>query len=858
MSSSIQDIYDRIIRSQDEQQQQGRLEIAQKIAPDYDRAARVFAVEANTNLPYEIVDADLENLEEQLRRNSFDKTKYTDAVNGAPEFNKWASEHPYHIAVLERDQRELPRLERAYRQMSANWQAGWATTEIAEIRDRQLTNFDNPNNEADKKRLDQLKKYTEAAGNYAGADSMFAKLLAGAANQAPMWTWIAKESLDEALIGVGIGAAAGAGVGALPGAMVGAGIGLRRGLTVGAAEAAFRLERGLAYDEYLDMGLDEEEARWASAAVGGANAGLELLGIKAVTKYIPGFDKIVNNRVGGVINSVLDQPTMRQATARAVLRYGEGVTTELVTEIAQEATLMAAGELLKSNARERGDLRPETTAMDADEFWARVGDIAAHTMYGVGLIGGMGPAASFYKDTRQIYQAERLGVALDAMGEAAEASETRKKVPTKYDEFVQRLTKDGQTVLVDKEGFVEYFQSQGMDPEQVAASVGVTDLKEQMSDPSVGDLSIPAGQYLSKIAPSEHHKGLKQDIRGATGQLTLREAAAIKAANPAEFNKVVENIEHYESAETEQAREDILNDIKQQLVAAVTSPDAAENQKWVMVGLVTLAERMGRDPRSLYQEFFGGVIAEDQVDPTKDVDIYVDPYIDMLRAGTVPTQRDIFGPSLIDELRRTGGLAPDPELDVRDVRTQIRGLIKETGQTLDGAAELAAEQGFIASRDPNLLIDALEREMAGEDVFGNQFKINEQARELRDTLNRLEQMLDQAGIDITDMSNADVREALKNIEVFDQLDEEAIDLDTIDELTKTAVTSALHDPALQARIAAMMPELALTQEFGDIKHITPIVYKGKAGTRVSTAQREFDRTVKRKGILQKLMDCMNG
>jgi len=847
-----------------ERQRKARLEAANRQQHDPEKSARIFGVQAVTKLPAEVVAADLPGLEKRLKADEFNYDDYTDQINGAPAFNRFVAENPFHLSVLQRDHKNLSSLERSYRQMSLGWQGGWAMTEIAEIRDRQIADFDNPDNEADKKRLEILGRYTEVSGSYAGADNWFAKLLVGTAQQVPIQAWLIGESMDEVAIGAGIGGAYGAaagsvagGVGALPGFLGGLTTGAGRGFLVGRTEAAFRLERGLAYDELLGMGLNEEEARWASTAVGGVNAALESIGMGAMLKRVPGFSRIMNDRVGGVINSILTKPTFKQAAARASLQYGEGVATELVTEALQEATLIAAGELLKANERDRGNTDPGMEAMTGPEFWDRVGEIAVHTLYGVGLIGGMGPMTTMYRDSRKAYQAERMGAALDVMGEAAEASETRKNVPTKWTEFVERLTGDGKTILVDKEGFVEYFQTQGMDPEQVAASVGVKNLGDQINDPSVVDLAIPAGQYLQKIAPSPHHKGLKQDIRVKVGDITLREAAAIKAATPADIRQINESIEEIDGSRTE-AQTEILNDVKQQLVTAATSPEAAENQKWVMGGIINLAMKMGQDPREFYQEHFKSILADAQKDPSKDVDIFVDPYLDMLRGGTAPTQRDILGPSLVDELKRRGGLAADPELEARDVKQQIRGIIKEAGDTLDGAAEFAAEQGFIAEGDPNLLIDAIEREMEGEAVFGNRHVVDEAARELSDTLNRLEQLLDQAGIDINDLDNVAVRAAMEDIEVFEQLEDDEVDINLLDALTEEAVLSAMHDPALQGKIAAAMPTLALTQEFGDIELRTPGIYGGKAGTRVSSAQKDFDRTVKRKGIIDKLLDCING
>lgn len=861
------------LRQKMEREQQQRIEASNQMQVDPGRAARIFAVSAATELPPELVDSDLDNLEQQVKAQQFDRTKYTDQVNGAPAFNRFVAENPYHLAVLESSHRDLSRLERTYRQMSLGWRSGWAMTEIAEIRDRQLTDFENPDNEADRAKLEELQNLVQ--GDMFGADAWYSKLLVGTAQQVPIQAWLLKESADEAATGAGIGAASGAalgstagGVGAIPGAVVGFKVGLGKGFLVGRTEAAFRLERGLAYDEFLGMGLNEEESRWAAAGVGGVNAALEAVGMGAIFKRIPGFDKVMNDRVGGVINSVLTKPTLKQAVARASLQYGETIATEVVTEIFQEATLIAAGEMLKTNERERGNTSPEMLPMGetpgfmgtvtSEAFWGRVGDIAVHTLYGVGLIGGVGPTSTFIRDSRRAYQANRTGAVLDAMGDAAEKAEVRKTAPTVWEKFVQSMTKDGETVLVDKEKFTEYFQTQGMDPEQVANSIGVPNLKDQMDDVGVSDIAIPADQYLAKVAPSPHHKGLKNDIRASADAMTIREAEAIEKAKPSEVKSIEKLAAKAKNPENDAIDEQIVNDVKQQLIKAATSPEAAENQKWIMAGIPNIARRMGMDPMQLYREFFGGVYAEGQQNPNKNIDIMVDPYIDMLREGTVPSQRKIFGPSLGDEVKRMGGLRGDPELEARDLPKQIRGLIKETGDTLDGAAEWAAEQGFIPERDIDMLLDALQREAEGELVFGNQFQINEDARTLRANLEELGMILDQHGIDYANMTNLEVRNAMEEIETYYQLDDDFMDSEVLDDITRLAVTSAAHDPKLLAQIAVRMPTLAPDQDYGDIKLKTPVENKGRKGIKTERAQTQHDRVVKRKGIVDKLKDCLRG
>jgi len=863
------------VEDQLERQRKARLEAANAQQYDYEESARIFGVSAVTKLPSEVVAADLEGLEKRLAASEFDYDQYTDRINGAPAFNRFVAENPYHLSVLQRDHKELSRLERSYRQMSLSWQSGWAMTEIAEIRDRQLTNFENPDNEKDKAKLDQLHQLLE--GGMFGADTWYAKVLAGTAQQVPIMSWLTGEALDEIAIGAGIGAARGAfvagtstaGVGTLAGAGIGAVTGAGYGARAGFAEAAFRLERGLAYDEYIGMGLDEEQARWASAAVGGVNAALESLGFGALTKRIPGVNKILNDRTGAVINSVLNKPTMRQAVARATLKYGEGVATELVTEVAQEATLIVGREYLKRQAREAGDTSPEMEAIAGEggladiftsgEFWDQAGDIAAHTLYGVAIIGGVGPGSSFIRDSANIRQAEGRLAAFEAMGDSAEKSETRKNAPTKYAEFVEKLTgKDGK-ILVEARRFIDYFQEQGMDPDEVAESVGVRNLSD--AEANGLDIEIPAGQYLAKIAPTEHHRGLERDLKNAPDQMSANEAQTVKE----NMVKEVKELQALQAKEDpEQARQDaeLHKTLKERLIEGGTSPEAAEFQAMILVGIPNLARRAGKDDvEAFQQERFGGVVfttnKQMRVDK-EDVDLFVDPYLDKIRAGDFPSQRSIFGPGLIEEIKRAGGLAPDSELSARDMAKSFRGLIREGGRTLDDIAEVLHEGGYIAKRDPWLVLEALERAESGEEIFGDQFTINEEKRELLTALEQLSNMLDESGIEITDMTNAEVRAAIDEIVTHYQTDE-TLESSEIDELTELALSSAKHDPQMMARVQSLLPEFRATQDFGDVRFIEEGLDEEGRPVRVTKdANREFEKASKRKNVLKALKDCLSG
>ena len=857
-----------------EKQRRVRLEAANAQQYDYEESARIFGVSAITKLPEEVVANDLPNLEKQLATNEFNYDDYTDRINGAPAFNRFVAENPFHLSVMQRDHKNLSRLERAYRQMSYSWQKGWAMTEIAEIRDRQLKDFERPDNEKDKAKLQQLHQLLE--GGYFGATGAM-KFLTGFSEQVPIMAWLAGESLDEIAVGYAIGAARGAfvgsaagGVGALPGAVAGGWIGAGFGARAGFAEASFRLERGLAYDEYIGMGLDEEQARWASAAVGGVNAALESLGFGALAKRIPGINKILNDRIGAVINKMLNKPTMRQAIARVTLKYGEGVATELVTEVAQEATLIVGREYQKRQMRLSGDASPEMKAIagtggiidifTSGDFWSQAGDIAAHTLYGVAIIGGMGPGASFIKNINNIRTAEGRLAAYEAMGDAAEKSETRKNAPTKYEEFVHKLVgKDGK-ILIEARRFIDYFQEQGMDADEAAKNLGVKNLSD--AEANGHDIEIPAGEYLTKIAGTEHHRGLVRDLKNNPDQLSANEATTVKEKMVKEV-KEMQALAAKEDPEAARMDAELHNALKERLIEGNMSPEAAEFQAMIMVGIPNLARRAGMaDIEQFQQERFGGVIfttnAQMRADK-EDVDLWVDPYLDMIRAGDIPTQRSIFGADLVERIRFSGGLAPDSELAARDIQKSFRGLIREGGRGLDDVAEYLHEEGYIPARDPNLVLDALDRIVMGEEVFGTSYTINEEKRELLGTLEQLERDLDEAGIDIDEMTNAEVRKALKKVETYYQTDEFK-GTSKLNNLVREVMASAEHDPQMMARAMQMLPEFKVTQDFGDVSIVVEegVDTEGRPVKVTRKANRAFELAQKRKNMLKALKDCLGG
>ena len=188
----------------------------------------------------------------------------------------------------------------------------------------------------------------------------------------------------------------------------------------------------------------------------------------------------------------------------------------------------------------------------------------------------------------------------------------------------------------------------------------------------------------------------------------------------------------------------------------------------------------------------------------------------------------------------------------------FRGLIREGGRELDDVAEYLHEEGYIAQRDPALVLEALDAMAGGEEIFGTAYNIDESKRELLGALEQLARDLEMGQIDISEMSNAEVREALNKIETYFQRDK-IDDTSEIDKLTAFVLSSAQHDPQMTARAQSMLPEFRETQDFGDVSFIEEGVdTKGRPVRVTQKANRAFELAQKRKNMLQALKDCLGG
>jgi hypothetical protein len=388
--------------------------------------------------------------------------------------------------------------------------------------------------------------------------------------------------------------------------------------------------------------------------------------------------------------------------------------------------------------------------------------------------------------------------------------------------------------------------------------------------------------YATKVAPTQAGFDLAADLKVSATAMSAREADVWRANNPDIVKMIEEQSAAVQESATMTAIDKIVQDVTGQLVGAGYSPGAATQLATVMRGIGVLAERMSMDPMKLYDRIFGGVrrVSPQQQMAQDSVDLMLDPYINRIREKKWPSQREMFGPSLMDLINEAGGINPDdPELQAMDFELGAQdmgvskaklGRWKKEGKTLADIAEVAAEQGYLPERSENQLIEAIRRELSGELVYGSQEAGSEGMRDISAKLDELAAMIDQAGLDLDNLTNEEVRAALEKRDRFLQVDTKELRELTEVALAKVRVledVSTVDTPAgtvnvdrSLAETALLLPEVDDRQDFGDITFTDTVRLEetGKRANRKVLAQRQFDRAVKRRNLMKRLLDCVSG
>lgn len=765
-------------QSEDKIQLRESMGIAMKTEPDFE--AELQNVSAKTGVPLETVRS---LPQESKAKAKVQEVDVDDLAINFPKASKFLSD-PKNAVVSSDDIGVFKSLENGWKAFKSGIEKGSIQDDLGMLHYKDL---EGEITEAEKMHLELLKSRMQGVEQESSKDdSKLSYFLGQTGYSGRQMITSVREGAKGGVAGAAVGAGTAAVLGqigpqiALPEELVtvpGAAIaGGRYGFMAGSALQSYRAEAGFAWDEFKNIRdesgqpINPDIAKGAAKAVGLLNAGLDVVGEVAMLKLFPGFDKLLSVGPKQAVKEILKDQTKAQALASFGKRWIKAATIEGMTEGIQELSVILGAEGAK--LADGGSFASPTVGESA----SRIGQSAQDAFVGSLGLGAAGGATNQIQMTvRDRIEAQRMQRNADlikAIGDTSKESKLLARMPEKYKELVSTIKEGGpvENVFIPAERFVQYFQSKGVDPAIVAEEVGAKNFKEAVAAGS--DIMIPIEDYASHIADTEHHDQLAEDIRFDQSEKTLREYAEHlleKREREQELQKLAEK----ELAFDHQAMiaKQIQDKFKENLINVGTENSTAEAYATSFSrAMMTLSQRAGIDPMQLAERFsvsrpMPGVLSE-----SGRADIQLDPLLDALRSGNVPTDKEIFGKNLLEFIKEKGGI--NPELGLRGELLSFdegkKGFArisnKQSKYSLDRMAEAAVEAGYFPGKsygkDSLTEAEMMEAISQGDSIYSRENR-NNSLEEYRFHLESLQRQLSKLGIDISVITdNAVVRNLL--------------------------------------------------------------------------------------------------
>jgi len=385
------------------------------------------------------------------------------------------------------------------------------------------------------------------------------------------------------------------------------------------------------------------------------------------------------------------------------------------------------------------------------------------------------------------------------LSEAAQASKVRERTPEAFEGWLKRALANGkaENLFIPAQAWVTYFQSQGVDPYEMAASInGVTRDDLEAAVQTGGDLKIPTASYATVMAGSSHDGFLVENMKLSPDEMTVTEASEFNARAQEALQEAYDlaeavrrDEEQYRAVETQ-----IYDEMVSRLRTAGRATDVATTEAMLYPAFYrTMAERSGM----AIEEFLAahplpqvrGVAPAGM--QLRDADALTRTLTEARNRRAVGANR---GKSLLEFISERGGIVdPGGELAARDasvikrgrgkktLRLERKGFIAAIGDMLgrgadragfgfDEVARAAIEAGYLADdplvlaymqaqRDgteaPDIsraLLDAIDRELRGEPIYATDAVAP-------DGLDQIEEYLASLGVSLDD-EDAVIRAAM--------------------------------------------------------------------------------------------------
>jgi hypothetical protein len=413
--------------------------------------------------------------------------------------------------------------------------------------------------------------------------------------------------------GLVLGAPTG-GIGMVPGMVAGAGMGV---MSAGVVQS-FQLEGGNLFIDMLDDGIPEETARVAAPIGGAIMAALEILPLKFVTGEAK---KLIKREVAGQVIDTLKQTGMLDVTKRFLQSYGIGVTTEIGTELAQDAVgtyvqemaMLATDPLYEEKWKsEKG--RAELAKQFVDTF-IEVGQ-------GMAIMGAFLPGANFIGDARRARKAKATRQFFKDIDKNASESKLKGRNPRSYQEWFEEKARGtaNHTLFIDIEKLREAMAKNNVSAEQLETILpGVTKAIADAKGMSGIDFAFPTSVYAARLSDIAFGQALQEHMRFDPNDMSIAENNKYVK----EREQIVEEMKKSAmelmkaDAAIDQSAQAVADSVTAQLVATgrYTESESRSMASVASAVATVMSARFNMTPLDWHNKYGSKVIGEGQAAP---------------------------------------------------------------------------------------------------------------------------------------------------------------------------------------------------------------------------------------------------
>lgn len=742
---------------------------------DPEAAGRAATISAKTGSPFAVVEENLSDFDAQLQleRNAL-------IVSNNSAIAGWLADDMKNARIAKDDFDNLDMVSKGLSAIGTGWTGSFDYNERLREQARKEFGLATPGWAS---ALDQRIKDNPKMGGVYGALQAISGFTGGLLDSMfRAWDETATGAAAGAILGGGLTAEAG-GVGAAPGALAGAGVGFSVG---------FNMDQSLiaAGEFYLNTeNVVNEDGQPLDPAARHGAAALVFLGAYALNQV--GLSS-VNKSASAAMSELVAAAIAKKTFAKAVRDFGTGMARAGL-EGAAIFGAMAGTQIFAEEAAKQ--LSPGDFAGLFNSEAER--DVAMQRLLTAAALGAAFmpfvklpfEGRTLVLDTMRARQAQNDIALLERLETGAAESKTRTRNLDAFMRFVSSQT-DGtpiENVSIPGARVMELYQSLKLEPGADDPLFGkfVPDIKEQLDQAAEtgGDIVMPLSGYITHLAGSDVAKAIRNDLRLRPDGMTFIEAETyakergrLLEENAVDYQFTLDQVFSQEDP-VQRVYEDAFTKLRQ----AGHTIDASKQYAGLLAARYrTRSERVGGTKGDAFDMYAaeGLEIKRELPKLLKRVKVdYRDMVIEALRRGDrMPTDRQLFGPTVLEFIRKRGGIVDQGgELRAMDFgkKGMPTGIVRpksKGGKITHGLDETALalwEAGYFPEfqerPSPQDLIDAMADELAGNRRY--QFGTDREAETMfREAVSELEEFLSRNEMDVAKLSNAQIKRALTQFE----------------------------------------------------------------------------------------------